>query len=104
MKLGTVAHMRTGDKGDTLNISLIPNDEDDYDWIKTQVTRDRVAELYAPIVKGEVIRYELPGLRSLNFVMTRAIGGGASRTLGYDLHGKAFGVPLAELEIAPRPA
>lgn len=101
MKLGEVAHMRSGDKGDTCNISLIPNDEADYEWIGRVVTEDFVREIFGDLVQGDVTRYEVPGIRSYNFVLTRALGGGVSRTLALDIHGKAYGVLLADADIEP---
>lgn len=103
VKLGEVCHMRSGDKGDISNISLIPYDEADYEWIGEVVTAELVQSIFAPIIQGEVTRYEVPGIRSYNFVITRALGGGVSRTLALDIHGKAYGVLLAETEIEPRP-
>lgn len=99
VKLGTVCHGRTGDKGDIVNISLIPWDEADYEWAKATVTEDMVAKLYAPLIKGKVTRYEYPGIRSLQFVMTGALGGGVSRSLNLDIHGKSFATPLLEQEV-----
>jgi hypothetical protein len=99
MKLGEIAHMRSGDKGDICNISLIPNDEADYKRIGQLVTAEFVQQIFAPIIKGTVTRYDVPGICSYNFVLTGALGGGVSKTLALDIHGKAYGVLLAEAEI-----
>jgi hypothetical protein len=103
VKLGEVCHMRSGDKGDISNISLIPYDEADYEWIGSVVTASFVESIFAPIIGGTVTRYEVPGIRSYNFVLTRALGGGVSRTLALDIHGKAYGVLLAETDIPTKP-
>ncbi len=103
MILGEVAHVRSGDKGDILNLSLIPIDPDDWSWLAETVTAERVRDLYAPLLSGEVRRYELPGIPAFNFVLTGTLGGGVSRTLGIDPHGKAWGSLLLELELGPRP-
>jgi hypothetical protein len=50
-------------------------------------------------VKGEIKRYELPGIKALNFVMYEALGGGVSRTLCLDLHGKSRGEIMGGIEI-----
>jgi hypothetical protein len=50
-------------------------------------------------VKGPVTRYELPTLGALNFVLTRALGGGVTRSLALDAHGKALSSLLLDLEI-----
>jgi hypothetical protein len=103
MMVGDVAHVRSGDKGDILNLSLIPIDPGDWEWLAGTVTAERVHDLYAPVVSGEVSRFDLPGIRAFNFVLRGSLGGGVSRTLGIDPHGKAWGALLMELEIGPRP-
>jgi hypothetical protein len=48
---------------------------------------------------GTVTRYELPSIGALNFVMTRALGGGVTRTLALDPHGKCLASAILELEL-----
>ena len=100
MKLRELAHSRTGDKGDVSNVSVIAFREADYPLLLEHVTAERVKELFAGIVRGEVVRYELPELRALNFVMREALGGGVTRTLALDLHGKCLASALGELEVS----
>ena len=104
MRLGEVAYVRSGDKGDILNLSLVPADPADFDWLLQTVTADRVAELYRPLVGGAVVRYELTEVPACNFVLHRSLGGGVSRTLGIDPHGKSWGALLMALEIGERPS
>lgn len=104
MKLREIAHGRTGDKGDTCNISVIAYDRRDYPHLACEVTAARVRDVFAGVVLGEVVRYELPQLGALNFVMTRALGGGVTRSLALDAHGKSLSAALLNLEIADRPA
>jgi len=99
MKLREVAHSRTGDKGNTSNISVIAYKPEDYDFIKQHVTAERVKEYFSEIVQGEVIRYELPNVGALNFVMYQALGGGVTRTLALDIHGKSLSSAMMNLEI-----
>lgn len=99
MKLREIAHSRTGDKGNTSNISLICYDEKDYELIKERVTAAKVKEFFAEIVKGDVVRYEMPNIAALNFVMYQALGGGVTRTLALDIHGKSLGSALMNMEI-----
>lgn len=99
MKLYDIAHSRTGDKGNTANISLIVYDQKDYAKIAEYVTAERVKKYFKDIVKGEVLRYELPQLGALNFVMTEALGGGVTRTLALDIHGKSMSGGLLNMEI-----
>ena len=54
---------------------------------------------FAGIVKGEVTRYELPKIGALNFVMQCALGGGVTRSLAIDMHGKTLSSKLLDMEI-----
>ncbi|AVQ31380.1 MULTISPECIES: AtuA-related protein [Fusobacterium] len=99
MKLLDIAHSRTGDKGNISNISLIVYDEKDYKLICEKVTAEKVKEYFKDIVHGEVVRYEIPNLGALNFVMDEALGGGVTRSLALDKHGKSLSSALLEMEI-----
>jgi hypothetical protein len=99
MKLRELAHARTGDKGDTSNISVIAYDPGDFAFLREHLTADRVKAHFADIVHGAVDRYELPGLGALNFVMHSALGGGVTRSLSLDAHGKSLSSCLLEMEI-----
>ena len=98
-KLRHIAHARTGDKGDTCNISLIAFDQRDYPRLLELATPDCVKALFGDIVRGDVTRYELPHLGALNFVLTHALGGGVTRSLSLDAHGKSLSSLLLDLEI-----
>ena len=104
MQLRELAHARTGDKGDTSQISVIAYEEGDYAFLAEHVTAERVRAHFAAIVAGEVTRYELPGLGALNFVMSQALAGGVTRSLSLDAHGKCLGSILLELELPDRQA
>src|ERR1700755_805948 len=99
IKLRELAHSRTGDKGNTSNISVIAYDEKDFARLKAQVTSERVKALFASGVEGDVGHYELPNIAALNFVMTGALGGGVTRSLALDAHGKSLSSALLELDI-----
>ena len=98
-KLRDIAHSRTGDKGDTSVISLIAFDEADYPLLRESVTAERVRKHFAGIVHGEVARYEIPSLGALNFVLQNALGGGVTRSLALDAHGKSLSSRLLDMEI-----
>ncbi|MPM33633.1 hypothetical protein SDC9_80210 [bioreactor metagenome] len=99
MKLWEIAHSRTGDKGNISNISLIAYDAKDYELLREKVTPQVVKEWFKDIVKGDVVRYELPQLGAMNFVMYDALGGGVTRTLSMDMHGKGLSSYLLDIEI-----
>ncbi|MCL6612104.1 MAG: hypothetical protein K6T66_11255 [Peptococcaceae bacterium] len=94
-----LAHARSGDKGDTVNIGLFPYRDEDYQLIKEQVTAGRVKEHFRGMVEGEVIRYEVPNIKAFNFVLKGALNGGASRSLRSDNLGKCFGANLLRMYI-----
>lgn len=99
MKLRAIAHARTGDKGDTSSISLIAFDEADYPRLVQHVSTERVRAHFGSIVRGDVSRYEIPSLGALNFVLRKALGGGVTRSLALDTHGKSLSSALLDLDI-----
>lgn len=99
MILRALAHARTGDKGDTINISVIAYDPVVYPRLVEHLTASRVRERLGDIVRGNVVRYELPQLAALNFVVTRALGGGVTRSLALDAHGKSISFALLGMDI-----
>ncbi len=97
--LRELAHARSGDKGDTSNVGVIAYDEADYPVLREQVTAERVAALYGDLVRGEVLRYELPNVGALNFVLRGALAGGVTTSLALDPHGKTRSSLVLELPI-----
>jgi hypothetical protein len=99
MKLKELAHVRTGDKGNKCNICVIPYRDEDYPLLKERLTAQRVAEFYATLCRGKVVRYEVDSVCGLNFVLEESLSGGVTRSLAIDKHGKALGMALLELEL-----
>jgi hypothetical protein len=97
--LGELAHARSGDKGDTSNVSVIAYDAADYPLLERWVTAERVRAHFGGIVRGDVVRHELPRLGALNFVLHGALHGGVTRSLALDAHGKSLGSAILTLEI-----
>jgi len=95
--LRELAWARSGDKGDVSNIGVMAKTPAAYAILKRYLTAAIVKAHFAGIVKGEVVRYDLDNLQSLEFVMRNALGGGATRTLMMDQTGKAFGPNLLRL-------
>ena len=90
MRLRDIAHSRTGDKGNTSNISVIAFDAGDYGLLRANVTMERVKALFKGVVHGDVGSYEVPTIGALNFVLKDALGGGVTRSLALDAHGKSL--------------
>jgi len=111
MLLRDIAHARAGDKGNISNISVIAYDPADYPLLERWLTADRVRQHLRAVVHGEVLRYTLPGLGALNFVLHEALAGGVTRSLALDAHGKTLSsalqtldIPEAERRTSPDPA
>lgn len=102
--LRDIAHSRTGDKGDHSNISVIAYDPADFAHLHEHLTAERVAAHFAPILKGQVERYEVEGLSALNFVLRNALGGGVTRSLALDAHGKCLASAMLAISLPDRPA
>jgi hypothetical protein len=101
VKLHDIAYSRSGDKGDTANICVFVYDPAHWELLRDRLTTAVVARKFAPLVEGDVIRYEMPKLHGLNFVLTRALGGGVSMSLRADPHGKSYASLLLDIDIAP---
>jgi hypothetical protein len=99
MLLRDIAHTRTGDKGNRSTLSVIAYDKKDFALLEQHLTPERVRQHYAGIVHGPVERYSLPQLGALNFVMHNALGGGVTRSLALDAHGKCLSAKLLSLVI-----
>ena len=99
MLLGDVAHLRTGDKGDTSQISVIAYDPADYALLLREVTVERVLRHFASLPVRTARRFELPQLGALNFVLEGALSGGVTRSLALDAHGKTLGAQLLDLPL-----
>lgn len=99
MILRDIAHTRSGDKGDTSNISVIAFDPADFPLLTREVTAEKVKAILGGMVQGEIERYELPALGALNFVLHRALAGGVTRSLALDIHGKTLGSLLLAMPI-----
>jgi hypothetical protein len=94
-----LAHARTGDKGNRINISLIAYRAEDYPLLVEQVTPERVREHFAQRRPTQVTRYLLPGLSAMNFVLDEVLDGGVNDSLNLDMHGKALSYHLLDLQL-----
>jgi para-nitrobenzyl esterase len=103
MRLGDIAHARAGDKGNTSDITVIAYQPGDYPLLREQLTPALVRDQLADIVRGPVDRYEIPQLHALKFVLHDALGGGVTRTLSLDAHGKTLSSSLLEMELPMPP-
>ena len=99
LPLHRIAHGRSGDKGNRLNVSVIAYHPDAWPILLAEVTEERVRALFAHRGANKVTRYALPRLAALNFVIDDALEGGVNSGLGLDTHGKASAFRLLSLPI-----
>ncbi len=99
IQLYQLAHARTGDKGNRANISLIAYRAQDFDLLVEEVTEARVAEHFAHRNPTRVVRYLLPRLGAMNFVLDDVLDGGVNDSLNLDMHGKALSFHLLTLGV-----
>ncbi|RCW70443.1 AtuA-related protein [Pseudorhodoferax soli] len=94
-----LAHCRSGDKGNTVNIAVFAYEPALYPLLVEQLTADKLKAFYQGAITGEVLRYPVDGLHAINFVAHGALGGGVSRSLALDQYGKAMSAALLRFPI-----
>jgi hypothetical protein len=94
-----LAHARTGDKGNRINISLIAYRPEDFALLVEQVTADAVKRHFAHRNPSNVQRYVLPKLGAMNFVLDDVLDGGVNDALNLDAHGKALSFHLLAMTV-----
>lgn len=94
-----LGHARAGDKGNTSNVSVVAYDAAAWAILDRHLTAETVARAYAGVAGGPVTRYRLPGLMALNFVIENALGGGVTRSLAIDPHGKSLSSLILSIDL-----
>ena len=94
-----IAHARSGDKGDTANVGLIALRPEWYPILDRYVSRERVAQHFTGQLGGDVVRFELPNLGALNFLLHGALDGGGTLSLKTDAQGKVYSTALLRMMI-----
>lgn len=99
VRLQTLAHARSGDKGDIVNIGVIAKEPEYYEIIERHLTEDRVAEHFSELCEGPVNRYPMPNIDGFNFVLHEALGGGGVSSLRVDNQGKTYSGAILKIEL-----
>lgn len=97
--LREIAHARAGDKGDTSNIGVIAYRPEYYPIIIEQVSVGRVRDHFRGLVHGPITRYELPNVDAINLVLEKSLGGGVTRSLSLDPHGKSYSALILTMKV-----
>src|SRR5690349_24884391 len=100
--LGQVAHARSGDKGNHANIGVAAYTAAGFEFLKRELSTERVREFFDSLSPTRVERFELPKLLAFNFLLYNALAGGASQSLRIDTQGKLLGTAILEM-ILPAP-
>lgn len=98
-QLYTIAHARSGDKGDTGNVGVIARSPEYYPLLVKYLTAEKVKEHFAGICLGPVERFELPNIGALNFLLHNSLGGGGTKSLKNDAQGKTLSSVMLRMEI-----
>jgi hypothetical protein len=99
VQLVSLAHARSGDKGDTANVGVIALEPRWYPLLARELTRERVRDHFRGVITGDVERYELPNLNALNFLLHGALDGGGTLSLKTDAQGKVFSTALLRMTL-----
>lgn len=99
MKLFEIAHARSGDKGNNVNIGVIARLPEHYPILKEKLTEDSVKKFLSQFCLGKVERFELENLSALNFVLHDCLRGGGTLNLKLDSQGKTLGMALLRMEL-----
>lgn len=97
--LARLAHARSGDKGERLNIALVAWVPAHLKLLADEVTEARVLHLFAHRGATGVRRHLLPRLGAMNFVIDSVLQGGVNLSLGLDGHGKTLSYRLLAMPI-----
>lgn len=98
-KIKDFAYARSGDKGSCVNIGVIALNKESYLFLLVYLTEERVKSYFSHLNPQRVLRYELPNLNALNFILEGVLDGGGSLNLAIDAQGKALGHCLLQMEI-----
>ena len=103
MKIRDIALARSGDKGNRATLSVIARELKDYPLLERVLTAERVRAHFEGVVQGAVQRYALPHLGAVHFVMNEALGGGVTRSLALDAHGKTLAFAVLDVAVDDLP-
>jgi len=97
--LSRIATARSGDKGEGSNVGVMARSPAAYEFLREQLTAERVRRHMAAINHGDVTRFEADNLRVLNFLLHDSLGGGGSASIKTDAQGKTHGLAVLRMEL-----
>ncbi|KAK9470399.1 uncharacterized protein V1510DRAFT_423161 [Dipodascopsis tothii] len=111
LPLGTIVHARSGDKANNSNVGFFVRHDDEYPWLRSFLTIDRVKALFADDIPDpaavKVERCEFRNILAVHFRVMDFLDGGIASSSRIDGLGKGVGeylrsrvVPLPEAFVA----
>ena len=97
--LSRIAHGRSGDKGNHVNVAIIAYTDAGFAWLRKHLTVEVVAAYFGPLKPSKVERFEAANVRGLNFMLYDALAGGASQSLRIDTQGKTYALALLRMQV-----
>ena len=89
--IGDVVGARSGDKGGNANVGVFARTDEGFDWLSGFLTVDRFRELLPETADLAVDRFDLPNVRSLNFVVHGLLQEGVAASTRVDAQAKSLG-------------
>ena len=100
ISLASIAHGRSGDKGNHANIAILAYTPAGFDWLKDNLNAEAGAHYFASFPPSRVDRVEAANLLALNFLVHDILEGGASQSLRSDTQGKTLALSLLQMRFA----
>ena len=97
-KLGEIASVRTGDKGNTCILALVPFEANDFAQLAHLLDARKIAEHFGNTLDNVTI-HELEYLSAFTIVIRNQLDGGVTKSRRVDRHGKTLGSHLLELDV-----
>lgn len=101
-RLGDLAFVRSGEKGETVNIAVIAREPAQLPALRAALTPDAVAAWLAHLFElpGTVTVYDVPGVAALNLVLAGALPGGINASTRLDPAAKSVGQQMLGFVVA----
>ncbi len=97
--LSSIAHGRSGDKGNMVNIGLIAHRIEWYPLLKKCVTVEWLKQIFAEDVGGDIEVFFVPGIGGINCLLKDSLQGGGTVALRKDAQGKMLGQVILQAEV-----
>ncbi|KAF2840323.1 DUF1446-domain-containing protein [Patellaria atrata CBS 101060] len=87
--MGWIVGGRSGDKASDANVGFYVRHDDEWDWLRSILTIDKIKYLLDEEYKGgRIERFEIPGIRAVHFLLRDHLDRGFNSTSTYDTLGK----------------